>query len=194
MRGVHLRVFSFLIGLAVVLPLAATTIVPLNLADLADRAQNIAHVTILGAEPGIVSVGGTDLPTITYEARVEQGFKGEFVTKDGMQILEFTMIGDLKGDGSTGGTVQKLTSIPALPELQIGEQYVLFTTPPSAIGLSTTVGLGTGSFLISGDGDKAQVVNEFDNAGVFEGLPGMPASGPVSYSALIRQLQNILGQ
>lgn len=194
MRGVHLRVLPFLIGLAVVLPLAATTIVPLNLADLADRAQNIAHVTILGAEPGIVSVGGTDLPTITYEARVEQGFKGEFVTKDGMQILEFTMIGDLKGDGSTGGTVQKLTSIPALPELQIGEQYVLFTTPPSAIGLSTTVGLGTGSFLISGDGDKAQVVNEFDNAGVFEGLPGMPASGPVSYSALIRQLQNILGQ
>lgn len=194
MRGVHLQVLSFLIGLAVVLPLAATTIVPLNLADLADRAQNIAHVTILGAEPGTVSVGGTDLPTITYQARVEQGFKGEFVTKDGMQILEFTMIGDLKGDGSTGGTVQKLTSIPALPELQIGEQYVLFTTPPSAIGLSTTVGLGTGSFLISGDGDKAQVVNEFDNAGVFEGLPGMPASGPVSYSALIGQLQNVLGQ
>jgi len=194
MRGVQRQVLFFVIGLAVVLPLAATTIVPLNLADLADRAQNIAHVTILGAEPGTVSVGGTDLPTVTYEARVEQGFKGEFITKDGTQILEFTMIGDLKGDGSTGGTVQKLTSVSALPEFQIGEQYVLFTTPPSEIGLSTTVGLGTGSFLISGDGDKAVVVNEFDNAGVFEGLPGMPASGPVSYSALVSQLQTILGQ
>lgn len=194
MRGVHRYALPLSIGLAVVLPLAATTIAPLNLADLVDRAQNIAHVTILGAEPGTVSVGGTDLPTITYEARVEQGFKGEFITKDGMQILEFTMIGDLKGDASTGGTVEKLTSIPDLPEFQIGEQYVLFTTPPSAIGLSTTVGLGTGSFLISGDGDKAVVVNEFDNAGVFAGLPGMPASGPVSYSALVGQLQTLLGQ
>lgn len=191
MRGVHRRIFSLLMGLAVVAsPLAATSIVPLNLADLANRAESVAHVTILSAEPGSVPVGGTVLPVIHYEGRVENGFKGDFVTKDGVQVLTFTMLGDLKGEAQ--GSLQKLSSISDLPQLSVGEQYLLFTTQPSSVGLSTTVGLGTGCFHISGDGDKALVVNEFDNAGVFQGFPGMPTSGPVSYSALVDQLQSIL--
>ena len=192
MTGVHRRILPLFLGLAVTLPLTATTIAPMNLADLANRAQSVAHVTILSAEPGTVAVGGTDLPTITYRARVENGFKGDFLTKDGAQLLEITMLGDLKGEAQ--GSIQKLSSISGLPTLQVGEQYLLFTTQPSSVGLSTTVGLGAGCFHISGDGDKALVVNEFDNAGVFQGMAGMPSSGPVSYSALVSQLQSILGQ
>lgn len=193
MRGVHRHIFTFLLGLGMVLPLGATTIVPLDLADLTLRAESILHGTVLSAEPGTVAVGGTSLPTVTYKVRVEEGFKGDFPTKGDHKVLEITMLGDLKGDGSQG-SIRKLSSVEGLPQLQVGDQYLLFTTQPSQIGLSTTVGLGTGCFHISGDGDKALVVNAFDNAGVFQGFAGMPSSGPVSYAVLVEQLRNLLGQ
>jgi len=181
-------------GFGMLLPLSATTIVPLDLADLSFRAESIVHGTVLSAEPGTVQVGGGILPTITYEVRVLEGFKGDFVTKGDSQVLEITMIGDLKGNAETGGPIRKLSSVEGLPRLTVGDQYLLFTTQPSQVGLSTTVGLGTGCFHISGDGDKAVVINGYDNAGVFQGLSGMPSSGPVSYAALVEQLRNILGQ
>jgi hypothetical protein len=176
------------------LPLGATTVLPLDLVDLSSRAASIAAGIVLSAEPGSVQVGGATLPTVTYEILVEEGFKGTFVTKGDQSVLAITTIGDLKGDAAASGSVRKLTSIPGLPQLKVGSQYLLFTTAPSAIGLSTTVGLGTGCFEIHGDGDKALVVNELDNAGVFQGLPGLPVSGPVTYGVLAQELRNILGQ
>lgn len=192
MRGVLRCVATLTAGLGMLMPLSATTIVPLDLADLTFRAESIVHGTVLSAEPGTVQVGGGTLPTITYEVRVLEGFKGDFVTKGNSQVLEITMIGDLKGDAASG-SFRKLSSVEGLPRLEVGGRYLLFTTQPSQVGLSTTVGLGTGCFHISGDGDKALVVNGFDNAGVFRGLAGMPSSGPVSYAALVEQLRNILG-
>lgn len=199
MRSVRLCTLTLLISLfgALLLgtpPLGATTVLPMDLADLSSRAASIAAGTVLSAEPGTVQAGGTMLPTVTYEVLVEEGFKGTFVTKEDRTVLEITMIGDLKGDGTTAGSARKLTSIAGLPQLKVGGRYLLFTTAPSAIGLSTTVGLGTGCFEIHGDGDKALVVNELGNAGVFQGLAGLPPSGPVAYADIAQQLRNLLGQ
>lgn len=194
MRVVRRCTLTLLISLFATLPLGATTVLPLDLVDLSSRAASIAAGTVLSAEPGSVQVGGASLPTVTYEILVEEGFKGTFTSKGDQKVLAITMIGDLKGDAGASGSAQKLTSIPGLPHLKVGSHYLLFTTPPSAIGLSTTVGLGTGCFEIHGDGDKALVVNELDNAGVFRGLPGLPVSGPVTYGAIAQELHNILGQ
>jgi len=194
MRVVRRCTLTLLISLLATLPLGATTVLPLDLVDLSSRAASIAAGIVLSAEPGSVQVGGATLPTVTYEILVEEGFKGTFVTKGDQSVLAITTIGDLKGDAAASGSVRKLTSIPGLPQLKVGSQYLLFTTAPSAIGLSTTVGLGTGCFEIHGDGDKALVVNELDNAGVFQGLPGLPVSGPVTYGVLAQELRNILGQ
>jgi hypothetical protein len=70
-----------------------------------------------------------------------------------------------------------LSALPELPELGVGEDYVLFTTKPSAVGLSTTVGLGQGAFklFVSEDGEEL-AANELNNAGLF--------NGPVTYTQL----------
>ena len=36
-----------------------------------------------------------------------------------------------------------------MPQLAVGRTYLVFTTQPSEIGLSTTVGLGQGAFRIN---------------------------------------------
>lgn len=193
MRGVYRRTVFLLVGSMVVLPLAATTLAPLTLADLTQRAQTIVRGLVLSAEPGSVEVGGTTLPTVTYRVRVEEGFKGDFTVKGDASEVEFTMLGRMKNEEMEQGTIRKLSSIPELPRLTVNEHYLLFVTQPSAIGLSTTVGLGTGCFELSGEGDKALVTNGFDNAGVFRGLAGMPSSGPVSYASLAGEIHAILG-
>jgi len=61
------------------------------------------------------------------------------------------------------------------PDLQVGSDYVLFTTAPSAVGLSTTVGLSQGLFHIFNDANGRELAaNGLGNQGIF--------GGPVSYS------------
>lgn len=195
MRNVYLLCVSLLVVLGMALPLEATSILPLDLEDLCQRSEEIYLGTVLSAEPGTMQLGSATLAIVRYEVRVEDDFKGNFPTKDGARVAQLTMLGDLKATAAAAsvGSAVRLSHTGGLPQLQVGQRYLLFTTPPSAIGLSTTVGLGAGCFHVSGEGVKAQVVNEFDNAGVFRNSPGLPTSGPVTYSAVAAQLQQILG-
>lgn len=70
-------------------------------------------------------------------------------------------------------------SFRGLPRLEIGQTYLLLTTPPSKIGMSTTVGLGQGLFRIAGEGQMASAVNEFGNKMLFKGMEseGRQSSG-----------------
>ena len=80
------------------------------------------------------------------------------------------------------------------------------TTHPSRVGLSTTVGLGQGAFLITGKGEEEQAVNEFQNAnlGGSEDLAAGPdphsfaaaragVRGPIAYSELASQIRALVG-
>ena len=68
-------------------------------------------------------------------------------------------------------------SLDINPDLAVGQTYVLFTSQPSAIGLSTTIGLSQGLFRVFNSAQGRELAaNGLDNAGLFDGA--------VSYSDL----------
>jgi len=167
----------------------ATMVQQMNLGEMTVNAENIIHGKITGIETGTVAAGGSDLPTITYVLRVAEVLKGSAATDDDNQI-RVTMFGSLK-TARGGGEVKHLSSMYKGPNLKSGEEYLLFLTQPSSIGLSTTVGIGQGSFRFLSDGT---VVNEAKNNGLFRDMDrnGMPASGPINYGDLADRIQQLV--
>jgi hypothetical protein len=187
---------------AVTVPAGAAMILKMNLAQLTDRADAIFRGHVLSAEPGKISIGGGTLPTVTYRLRVDEAFKGEFEPKENASPeVEITMLGTFKATAVQSGTQTRLTSsLPEVPQLRVGEDYVLFTTAPGKSGLRSPVGLGQGSFRISLDASKTELaVNELNNLGLFDG--GVSAQraqagsqGPVTYTRLARSILSELGK
>jgi hypothetical protein len=176
-----------LLALATALPAAASTVLHMDLDGLSSRAALIFRATVLSVEPGSVAVGGGELTTTTYRLRVDEAFKGAF---DGggkeAAVVEVTVVGDLKQKAQASGDLVHLVSLPQAPRLERGGEYVLFTTAPSAVGLSTTVGLGQGAFKIYHAADRREMaVNELGNLGLF--------SGPVTYSELADAIRAHVG-
>jgi hypothetical protein len=175
--------FVLLLGMLAVSPLAATTVLQMDLGDLCDRADKIFRGTLVSVEPGTVSMGGAELPTVTYALEVAEGFKGDAEAKG---VVEMTVIGSIKGAGpDASGRFQLLGA----PDLQLGHDYVLFTTTPSSAGLSNFVGLGQGCFSVFTGGKQELAVNEVSNSGLLEEHDG----GPILYSQLVASIQNELG-
>lgn len=154
----------------------------LKLDQLVDRSGKIFRGTILDFQPGTIEAGGGSLPTVTYRVRVEEAFKGDFPAKEGSDALvtEVTMLGNLKSR-SDQGAVRKLATLPELPKLQVGGDYLLILTAPSEIGLTAPVGLGQGAFTIFEQDKQEWAKNEFDNAGLFD--------GPVRYEELAAKIR-----
>ncbi len=58
------------------------------------------------------------------------------------------------------------------PLFRVGNEYTVFLTSESRIGLRAPMGLGQGKFLVIRDSQgKAMVVNEFGNRSLFRNLP-----------------------
>jgi hypothetical protein len=167
-------------------PAHATVVLQMSLDDLASRAGRVFRGSVISAEPGTAEIGGGSLPTVTYQLLVEERFKGNFSPNDGKAVVTVTMVGSLKQGGADVDGQRRLSALPELPELQVGQDYVLFTTDPSPVGLSTTVGLGQGAFKVymSPEGDEL-AANELNNAGLF--------NGPVSYTTLASAIRAALG-
>lgn len=159
----------------------ATSVLQMNLVSLFDRSEKIFRGRVVDSETGTVAVGGGELPVITYTIEVEEPFKGDFGSKPVVVIRQLWSKDTLV---PFSGDVHKVPVITGVPAFAVGEEYVLFTTQPSAIGLSTTVGLGHGSFHITTLDKEELVVNEFNNVGIFAGMSGMPVAGPVTYTEL----------
>lgn len=173
-RAFGLALLAVLLAAA---PAAATTVLQMSLDGLVERSGSIYRVTVVSVEPGTVAVGGGELDTIVYGLKVVELLKGE-IDDGGKEapFVELTVLGDLKDESAAGG-VRHLARLPQAPRLERGGEYVLFTTPSSAVGLSTTVGLGQGAFKIYDGPDHEELaVNELGNLGLF--------SGPVTYTTL----------
>lgn len=178
-------------------PAQAATVLQLNLEQMVDRAERIFRGTVLTVREGKVQAGGAELPTVTYRIRVDEAFKGTYQEVKGLQIVEITMLGKLKQ--SQTATNRSLPLID-LPKLQVGQDYLLLTTAPSAIGLSTTVGLGQGAFRVTGKPGQELAINENHNLGLLNGMGGISGSlvpnqnsgGAVSYSALASIIQDLV--
>lgn len=183
------RVFRQTIWVLALASLAATTsqaatMVHMNLDVMSHQAEKIFRGTVLKITSGEVEIGGGVLPTTTYVLQVDEAFKGEFETVKGMQLVEIQMLGKMRPHAV--GNAQHLSPLPDMPRLEMNETYLLFSTQPSIVGLSTTVGLGQGCFHLSGTEYKEMAVNEYDNLGLFSGtsVSDVKLSGPVSYERL----------
>jgi hypothetical protein len=184
-------------GLLALAPQASpTTLIQMNLADLAGRANKIFRGTVLSVRPGTVAAGGADLPILVYRVRVDEKFKGEFGEGKGAGFVEIRMVGAAKEPKRTDN-LRKFSLFADVPRLDRGQGYVLFTTEPSRIGLSTTVGLGQGAFQIQGAGKQEKAVNAFGNAGLAKGMPETSlrrGAGPVPYAELAQAIRAVLGR
>jgi hypothetical protein len=177
-------VAALAIGLAA-LPAQGAMVAQMNLGEMTVNAGMIARVEVLDVEQTSMSLGGGELPVIEYTFAVVDPIKGDFDTTKGAAVVTVRMVGSLKDAPAVNG-VQKVSVLPEMPHLQIGHDYLLFTTEPSAIGLSAPVGLGQGAFGIYTDGKVEMAANELGNAGLF--------AGPVTYDELVSAIDTELGQ
>lgn len=179
-------IFSLAVAMLLLVPAVDAAMVQrLNLEQMVSRAGNIFRATVLDVRGGTIDVGGGTLPTTTYTLRVEESFKGSF-DKEGATI-EITVAGSIKRDPVVIGTHQRFSVLPEVPRLDIGSDYLLMTTAPSAAGLSTTVGLGQGAFSIFVRDRVEVALNAAGNANIGQ-------SGPVAYSQLAADIRAALGQ
>jgi hypothetical protein len=198
MQRLTLRaVLSMAAALAVCGSLAAATVQQMNLQQMVGRADKIFRGTVLNVHAGTVHAGGVDLPTVTYRLRVDEPLKGTFLQVKGLQIAEIKMIG--KAKASDSGTLHHVSPLPELPQLKVGQEYLLLTTRQSAAGLSTTIGLGQGAFGLTGKPGQETAVNGNQNRGLFLGMTrpsGFAAQqdGPLPYTTLAGMIRGIVGQ
>ena len=188
MRHPILKLLLVTAAVLLVTPSAqATTIQKLDLDQMVDRAGHVFRGTVLDVRTGSVEAGGAQLPTTTFVFRVEENFKGSYDKEHA--TVEITMLGSTKGGAARVGDLQRVSALPELPNLRIGSDYLMLTTPESRIGLSIPVGLGQGTFSIVVQDRQELAVNALDNANLEIG-----GSGPISYAELSAKIRALLGQ
>jgi hypothetical protein len=200
MRATGVRIGIMTIACtALAMPAArATSLLQMNLEQLEARSEKVFRGTVLGVKPGKVEVGGGQLPTVTYRVRVDEEFKGKFEeVKEGVSVVEIRMVASEKASRVSGG-VRHFSVFRDVPQLTTGQEYVLFMTANSRVGLSTTVGLGQGCFGIQHQGKEQVAVNGFANAGLFHGMRSAglargPARGPIPYAEFAREIRAVVG-
>ena len=191
------KISSYVLAAASFLILAAqvhaTMMLQMNLEEMTGRADKIFRGTVISVQQGTIEAGGAELPAVTYRFKIDELFKGEATQVKGDQaVMEIRMIGSLVHSKADENGNLKFSPFRDVPRLDEGGDYLLFTTPESAIGLSVTIGLGQGAFKVSpvdGADGEFQAVNEFNNAGL-----ALNGAGPVDYVELGAQIHALLGQ
>jgi hypothetical protein len=182
---------------------SATSVRQMTLAELSQHADKIFRGKVVSITDGTVAAGGGQLPTVTYRIVVEDVIRGQFPVEKNVRYADVMMLGKPTSYKVTGPS-NRVFSIIGLPRVQLGKTYLFMTTRPSSIGLSTTVGLGQGIFLITRIGKNEMAANELNNLGLFFKLAmsqakvrsttAAPASGPMPYLELKQQIRSIIGQ
>ena len=184
--------FLWVLALCALVPLTqvgATMLMHFDLAALTDRADRIFRGTVVDVEQSSIEAGGGELPMVVYRLKVEESLKGDAdVVKGDEAYIEIRMVGSIKDEAPRNGAV-RFDMFRDVPRLKMGSDYLLFTTPPSAIGLSTTVGLGQGAFSVYSQDKQDWAVNQFGNEGL-----GVGSGGVVSYASLVAEIKARMGE
>jgi hypothetical protein len=182
----------------------ASTVMQLNLGEMVQRADRIYRGTVLTVRTGTVEAGGGQLPIAIYRLRVDEAFRGEFPEVKGLRIAEIRTLGKLAPARS--GALRSAVVLPQMPTLETGGTYLVLTTRPSAIGLSTTVGLGQGCFRIVQVGKEEQAINEANNSGLLRDMPAPAAraaartaaasadTGAIAYADLAGRIRGLMAR
>jgi hypothetical protein len=147
------------LALLAALPATASTVLPLTVDDLTDRADRVFHGICLDAR------GEKHDGRIVTRARfvVREGLKG--AVTDTLDLL------------LPGGVAEGVrTTISGMPAFAAGQEVVLFLTEEDRIGRVWPVGLAQGGFRVNRDGRSARVRRDLD--AVDFGAAGRPAAPP----------------
>lgn len=151
------------------------------MSDLVGNADKVFKGTVVAKEPGEVTAGGATFPTVVYTLRLDDPIKG---LEDQPKTVTIQMLGSLKAD-TQEGDIRRASILDMNPKLRVGETYVLFSSAPSAVGLSTTVGLGQGLFRVFNNAQGRDLAaNALNNRGLFD--------GPVAYDELVEAIKSEL--
>ncbi len=163
----------------------------MNLRDLVANADRIVRGTVISSQESTVSAGGGNIPVVTYRIRVDESLKGAATAG---QTIEVRLLGPIKEVAK--GSLRRGALYRDLPQFRVGGDYLFVLTRPSAIGLSTTVGLGQGLFQLRGRPGAELAVNGANNLGLLSGLPAAAPqpSGPVPYGELARHIRRLTGR
>ncbi len=148
---------------------SAAMVMKMDLAGLVGNADKVFRGTVVGKGADTVAAGGATLPVVVYTIQVDEPIKGEYGSGKESQTVQIRLLGNLKPQPQTGD-VRRIGGVDLNPDLTVGTTYVLFTTRPSAVGLSTTVGLGQGLFRVFTDANGRELAaNALNNQGLFDG-------------------------
>jgi hypothetical protein len=173
----------------------AASVEHLTLTEIVDRADRIVRGTVIAADEGRIAAGGGLLPVVVYRIQVAEVVKGSI----NGNVLEIRLLSP--GKGATARS-REASLFRDLPEFRVGQEYLLALTRPSAIGLSTTVGLGQGAFELRGAAGREEAVNQWNNLGLLTdslAVAGAPAArpaaraarpdGPLPYTRLLNEIR-----
>ena len=156
----------------------ALSVQQFELRDLCARADKIVRAKVLDVSAGSIAAGGGQIPVTAYRLEVKETLAG-----GESAVIDLKVVGNLKAQT---GNIRRIDLLGDVPRLERGNEYLLFTTKPSKVGLSTFVGLGQGCFSIFSQDKKEVAVNGAGNNGL-----GLEKSGPAAYAELVRKIREL---
>jgi hypothetical protein len=193
---------TMLAALACAMPVAqlhAAHVRHMHLRELVANADRIVRGTVTAKDDGTITVAGGTLPATVYRIRVSESLKGPAAGGDTIEVR-------LLARPKDGGTMlRRGTVLQDLPQFHVGDEYLLMLTRPSAVGLSTTVGLQQGRFELHGRGAEEVAINGANNAGLLDDpsvVAGARArgaraarpliTGPIPYATLANEIRALV--
>jgi hypothetical protein len=162
----------------------ATTVKHFDLGGMASSAARVFRGTVTDVRPGLVKVGGGQLPTTIYRMKVVESFKGEFGTFKNITYADVEMIGGVKPGKDKNGK-RHFSVFRDVPRLERGRDYLLFLTAESSVALSSPVGLAQGCFDIDTEMPGEPTANRANNRGLAADIQ----KGPVPYAELAERVR-----
>lgn len=178
------RLFGVL-GLVAVLtaPSGATTLLPVDLPALTDRAATIFVGRVVAVRTGIDPHG---LPATWTTFAVDEQLKG--TREDQRTVKQLGTSAPVAADG-------RLIRVAALPTYRVGEEVLLFLHAESGAGFTSPVGFGQGCFRIRDDGTTRLATNDVANANLAPvPAPGGARRAPGSAATPALPLDDLIGQ
>lgn len=147
---------------------AATSVLPLELAEMVAGAQHIAHVRCIGneAQPD-ATVGLVTVTTFVVLDRVKGAAGATFTVRQ------------------AGGELNGMAVDYRAPKFRPGDEYVLFMPAASKLGLASPVGLAQGAFGVRFEGGGKAVGNGRDVGELLAGVDR--AAVPAGVASLLAQ-------
>ena len=134
---------------------------PQNLTQLISESESIIRGRVSRVTDGVTESG---MPYTEITIRVDDAAKGPILADTDYTFRQF---GLLKPRKMANGRTLIAVTPEGFPSWTVGERIVAFMYhPASRTGLQTTAGMAQGKLTVMG----GKVSNEFDNAGLFEGV------------------------